>query len=280
MHEVAFSPILFFPSYLKTGGLTHSSANTYNLAEKGNRDMPLSIQLRGQIENFLSDKYLGCLYKEYHWYQDTWGNGFPEMQKLEVDLTTHTKQGYVTETDIIGVAKWGHLPNIRGIQCPERIKISLYDSDDLAESFRIDSSTHLRQLRETIKGMGPTYLSKVLMFSRPQRYGAIDTRLVRVFGCGDKDIEGLRWLSLEVRKSGYRWHIPEYQTSWPGEYGTWIEILHYIAHLCNASGHKCPHPDEYIARGLREKGIWIVADVETALFSYASKAIEGRTLTG
>jgi hypothetical protein len=31
-----------------------------------------------------------------------------------------------------------------------------------------------------------------------------------------------------------------------------------------------PHPDEYIAADLREEGVWIAADVETALFSYAS----------
>ena len=122
--------------------------------------------------------------------------------------------------------------------------------------------------------MGPTYLSKVLMFSRPQLYRAIDTRLVRVFGNGDTATEGPGWLSLEVRKSGNGWHIPEIQTSWPGEYNTWIEILHHMAHQCNTSGHKCPHPDKYVALGLREKGIWIVADIETALFSYASKRLK------
>ena len=112
------------------------------------------------------------------------------------------------------------------------------------------------------------------MFSRPQLYGAIDTRLVRVFGKGNTDIEGLMWLSLEVKNYGYGWYIPEYQTSWPSEYDTWIEILHYVTRLCNGGGYECPHPDEYVDLGLRDKGIWIVADVETALFSYASKQLQ------
>jgi hypothetical protein len=200
------------------------------------------------------------------------------MGKLEQDLAMSARHGYLTKTDIIRVAEWGRLRNTKRIQCPECIRITLYDGDDLAEFFRIGPSAPLIQLREQIKGMGPTYLSKVLMFSRPQRYGAIDTRLVRVFGCGDKDIEGLRWLSLRVKNYNYGWHIPENQTSWPGEYNTWIEILHYMADLCNTSGHKCPHPDEYVAidlrEKLREKGIWIVADIETALFSYASKRLK------
>ena len=235
--------------------------------------MLLSIQLRRRIESFLANHDLVSLYKEYNWGKDTWKNGFPDMRQLEVDLTMAAKHGYLTKTHIVSVARWGRLRNTRGIQCPECMTISLYDGDDLAEFFRIAPSAPIRLLRETIKGMGPTYFSKVLMFSRPQLYGAIDTRLVRVFGRGDTDIEGHGWLSLEVRNYGYGWYIPEYQTSWPGEYDTWIAILHYIAHLCNTSGHKCPHPDEYTAIGLREKGIWIAADIETALFSYASKRL-------
>lgn len=236
--------------------------------------MPLSIQLQGRIESFLADHDLDSLYREYNWFQDTWENGFPDMLQLEVDLTTHAKQGYVRKTDIMKVAKWGRLPNRKRIQCPERIRIALYDGDDLAEFFRIPPSAPLKTLRDSIKGIGPTYLSKILMFSRPQLYGAIDTRLVRVFGRRDTDIEGFMWLSLEVRNYGYGWYIPESQASWPSQYDTWIEILHHIASLCNASGHKCPHPEKYIAIGLREKGIWIAADVETALFSYASKRLQ------
>lgn len=235
--------------------------------------MSLSIQLQEHIESFLADQDLGSLYREYKWGRDTWENGFPDMRQLEVDLTTHAKQGYVTQTDIMKVAEWGRLPNKKRVQCPKLVKISLYSADDPAEFFRTPPSAPLTPLGEAIIGMGPTYLTKILMFSRPQLYGAIDTRLVRVLGRGDPDIEELRWLSLGVKKYGYRWHIPESQPSWPSQYDTWIEILHHIARLGNSSGQKCPHPNEYIGIGLREKGIWIAADVETALFSYASKRL-------
>ena len=236
--------------------------------------MPLSIQLQGRIKGFLAAHDLGSFYKGYEWGKDTWESGFADMRQLEIDLSMAAKHGYLTKTHIIAVAKWGLLRNPKRVQCPGSFRISLYDGNDFAEWLKSDPTAPLETLRENIKGMGPTYFSKILMFSRPQLYGAIDTRLVRVFGRGDTDIEQLRWLSLEVKNYGYGWFIPESQSSWPGEYNTWIEILHHIASLCNTRGHKCPHPDEYIDNGLREKGIWIVADVETALFSYASEQLK------
>jgi len=233
----------------------------------------LSIPLQERIESFLADGRLSSVYKEYVWGRDTWENGFPDMRQLEIDLSMAVKHNYLTKTHIVSVARWGRLRNIKRIHCPELMSVSLYEGDDPSEFLGRPPSSALRPMRDSIKGVGPTYLSKILMFSRPQLYGAIDTRLVRVFGGGDPDSEGLEWLSLKVRNFGYGWYIPEYQTAWPGEYDTWISILHHIASLCNSGGHKCPHPDEYIAAGLREEGIWIAADVETALFSYASQRL-------
>ncbi len=196
------------------------------------------------------------------------------MRRLEKDSVEVAKHGYLTKDLIVRVAAWGRLRNIKRVQCPERFSILLYDSDYLVKSPRIDPSMPLKLLRETINGMGPTYLSKVLMFSCPQLYGAIDTRLVRVFGRGDSSLERLRWLSLIVKNDDYGWYIPENQTFWPGDYHTWIKILHYITRSCHASGLQCPHPDAYLAEGLRERGNWIAADVETALFSFASKRVK------
>jgi len=235
--------------------------------------MPWSIELQRQVQSFVADHDLGSLYREYVWGKDTWENGFSDMRQLEVDLTMAAKHGYLTRTHILSVARWGHFRGIRRIQCPECMRISLHDGHDLAEFLGIPPSAPLRLLGPAIKGMGPTYLSKVLMFSRPQLYGAIDTRLVKVFGRGYPDIEGHRWLSLEVRNYGFGPYIPETQASWPGEYDTWIAILHHIAHVLNTSGRECPHPDQYTVIGLRDKGVWIAADVETALFSYASRLL-------
>lgn len=235
--------------------------------------MTLSVSLQERIESFLADDRLSSLYKEYVWGRDTWENGFPDMRQLEIDLLMAVKHGYLTKTHVLSVARWGRLRNIKRISCPELMTFALYQGGDMAEFFSLPPSSALGPLGDSIRGIGPTYLSKILMFSRPQLYGAIDTRLVRVFGGGDPDSEGLGWLSLEVRNFGYGWYIPEYQTAWPGEYDTWISILHHIASRCNLRGHKCPHPDEYITAGLREEGIWIAADVETALFSFASRSL-------
>jgi len=234
--------------------------------------MPLDSQLQERIKDFLAAHDLGMLYKKYNWAGDIWENGFPKMRQLEIDLSVAAKKEYLTKTHIMAVARWGLLRNPKGVQCPELFRISLYD--DFAEWLKSDPTAPLETLRENIKGMGPTYFSKILMFKRPQLYGALDTRLVRVFGIGDATINSHNWLSLTVRNYGSGWRIPESQSSWPGEYNTWIEILHHIAKLCNTDGPKCPHPDGYITGGLREKGIWIVADVETALFSYASKKLK------
>lgn len=235
--------------------------------------MPLSDQLQRRIKDFLAKHDLRSFYKEYEWGNDMWEKGFPDMLQLEIDLSMAAKHGYLTKTHVIAVARWGLLRNLKRVQCPELFRISL--CDNLAEWLKSNPTAPLATLRENIKGMGPTYFSKILMFSQPQIYGAIDTRLTRVFGRGDANNEQLKWLSLEVKNYGYGWFIPESQSSWPGEYNTWIEILHHIASLCNTSKLECPHPNGYIDNGLREKGIWIVADVETALFSYASKRLGG-----
>lgn len=234
--------------------------------------MPLCSQLQGRIKDFLDKHPLDMLYKKYFWAGDIWENGFPKMKQLEIDLSVAAKEEYLTKTHIMAVAKWGFLRNPKKVQCPELFRISL--CNDFAEWSKSDPTAPLETLRENIKGMGPTYFSKILMFKRPRLYGAIDTRLTRVFGRGDTDIEQLRWLSLEVKNYGSGWFIPKSQSSWPGEYNTWIEILHYIASLCNKSGHACPHPKGYITFDLRDEGIWIAADVETALFSYASKRLK------
>jgi len=242
-----------------------------------NQNMSLGFPLQRRIEGFLDQHDLRSLYRGYEWRKDTWENGFPAMRQLEVDLRMAVKHRYLTKTHIISVARWGLLRNVKRISCPEVMSFSLYEGDDVTAFFRIPPSSALKPLRDSIRGIGPTYLSKILMFSRPQLYGAIDTRLVRVFGKGNADIEGLSWLSLDVKNLGYGWHIPEHQPLWPSEYDTWLEILHYAAHMCNGNRYECPHPDEYIDLGLREKGVWTVADVDTALFSYASKQLQAES---
>jgi len=51
-------------------------------------------------------------------------------------------------------------------------------------------------------------------------------------------VSAIKWLAVS---SGFT-----------SEYDTWIDILHYVAGLCNGSVHRCPHPEEYIAACLRD----------------------------
>ena len=126
-----------------------------------------------------------------------------------------------------------------------------------------------------VRGFGPTYCSKILHFAVPQIFGAIDTRLVRVFGRGDTQCGGrYQLLELSVSLSGNRWQISQSQKEWPGEYGTWVHILNHIARSLNSGGIPCPHPPQYLQSGRREEGKWLPADVETVLFSYASQVVK------
>ncbi len=101
------------------------------------------------------------------------------------------------------------------------------------------------------------------------------TRLVRVFGKGDSHCGGrYQLLELSVSLSGKRWQISPSQEKWPGEYATWVQILNDIAGTLNNDGISCPHPPQYLQSGRREEGKWLPADVETALFSYASQVVK------
>jgi hypothetical protein len=235
-----------------------------------NDGIGITKQLQANIREFLAKRDLALLYKEYTWTGDNWDNGFPEMRQLEIDFGTSLKHGFITRDNVRSVVKWGKLRNSKIVKCPERIVLPELPTNPK------DAVALLTLLAQTTKGLGPTYYSKILMFAFPKLYGAIDTRLVTVFGHGDSDTYSHKWLLLRVKNYGSGPHIPKKQHHWPSEYIAWIQILHFIAQLCNSSEPKCPHPEEYINLGLREKGIWIAADVETALFSYASKLLKAK----
>jgi len=86
--------------------------------------MALSFQLRSSIEDFLSQRDLGSLYKRYTWTTDTWEDGFSDMRELERDLSTSAAAGYLTRADIMRVVAWGRLRNKKRVECPERVAVS------------------------------------------------------------------------------------------------------------------------------------------------------------
>jgi hypothetical protein len=232
----------------------------------------LAPALVTELQRFVDANSFVNLYQAYSWRNDTYEKGFPDIRALESRLAGADLIAGVTLDDVKGVVAWGALRN-QGRVAGQSVVAPPY-------TFRTHTGAAQPALAHAplaplwaicerlTRGVGPTYLSKVLRFSLPQEYGAIDTRLVRVFGCGDPDAHRYDWLKLQASNSGYGWYIAKNQRSWPDDYVSWVNILRYFASVLPAN---CPHPATFIANGLRKQGVWLCADVEMALFAYASR---------
>lgn len=236
----------------------------------------LEPEIRQNIDKLLLDLNLRDLYQKYDWAGDTYIKGFPDLFRLEKEISDAARHNALSRNHLLEIAQWGRLPNTKQISCPDTIKLILYEDNIPVEWLKANPEKAISILKGQIRGFGPTYMSKLLHFAVPQIYGAIDTRLVRTFGKGDRNAQRYPLLDLTAEISGERWAIPSFQPGWPGEYGTWISILNYIADSLNKKGILCPHPEKYLQYGFREQGIWFPADVETALFAYASLEIIGK----
>jgi len=235
--------------------------------------MTLSESHHATITRFLQGHDLPDLYRSYTWKGDTWEKGFPDLFRLEEMISQAAMDHALTTAHMIEIATWGSLPNPKKVSCQDPLRLSLYHDGKPAFWLGTEPENAVCILGCKVKGFGPTYCSKVLHFAVPRIFGAIDTRLVRVFGKGDLQSGGqYQLLDLNV-KFDTRWQIPRDQEGWPQEYGTWVLILNHIAGTLNADAIPCPHPQQYLQSGRREEGNWLPADVETALFSYASQVV-------
>jgi hypothetical protein len=234
----------------------------------------LSQKLIVELNEFRDKNDFADLYKSYSWRNDTYANGFPDILDLEVSLINSDKNLGISLQDVKRVADWGKLRNpgrIKGIEIVLPKKTLHNDNGNSAEYLARNPMKPVHILEGNIeKGIGPTYLSKVLRFGLPQDYGAIDTRVVRVFGQGDLIVQQHNWLDLSARNYGYGWFIPKTQRNWPSAYGSWLNILRFFSQQLP---NNCPHPKALVDAGLRLNNNWICADVEMALFTYASKFI-------
>lgn len=227
-------------------------------------------ELPRTLEKIATDLDFYKLYKSYEWVNDTWANGFLDLFRLEKEISTAARQNSLCREHLVKIAKWGKLPNINRIACTDPIEITLYENDLPAPSLVAEPHKTVSLLQSQIEGFGPTYVSKLLHFAVPQICGALDTRLVRVFG---NKAQKYPILDLYAQKIGGRWYIPATQAGWPGEYKIWVASLKLFADYLNVNQISCPHPLKYQQSGLRHDGLWLPADVETALFSYASKEL-------
>ena len=235
------------------------------------RPRGLSSELTGEIDRFLADHELQDLYRTYSWRNDTFKRGFPDILQLERRLVRRRKSANLDIEDIRKVADWGRLPNRKRISVKDtgRLRIlALRLNGAQSENETIiarEPEMPAGLLDNAVTGIGATYVSKVLRFTLPEQYGAIDTRLVRVLGNGDPINSRFDWLPLTADTSNGRWAIS--LASWTQGYKVWINILRYFA---NALPDSCPHPESFYRHELRQDGIWTCADVEMALFSYAT----------
>lgn len=235
----------------------------------------LSERTKNQVDELLKTKDLPGLYRQYDWKNDHWHDGFREIRALERSLSSAARAQSITKSHILSIAEWGGLPDTGRIRCyRDPLVIPLYNGTGILAAVKTDPVQVVRTIKQQTSGIGPTYISKVLRFAAPAVFGAIDSRLVRVFGDGDEKSSTLQLLDLRAgQAAGGRWFIgPD---NWPDGYGTWIAILNDIATRLNSSGIICPHPDQFVSDGLRQRGVWLAADVEMALFSYASQVIYG-----
>jgi len=233
----------------------------------------LSDDLCRKAGSFLKDNDLLEWYQNYHWSSDTKSSNFQDIVGLEIEMIAAAKRNAVRCSQIRKIAQWGAHPMQDKIQCRDPFDLPIYSGDEPAPWIKTDPARGIRIIRPQVKYVGPTYSTKILRFSMPKEFGALDTRITRVFGRGDPAHAYLPLLEIEAEPIGTKWFIKNPQPAWPDEYGTFIFLLRYMAHILNESGVRCPHPKVLYMHHLREPGIWECADVEMALFSFATERI-------
>lgn len=237
------------------------------------RSFTLPEETQDKVMDLLSEVSLSQDYQSYDWGNDSWKTGFQDIVHLECTMIDAAKRNCITKEHLLQIARWGGHPSQDKITCRDRIELPLYVDGTYADWVESNPVKGIKVLAPQMSYFGKVYQSKLLRFAMPWEYGAIDKRLCKVFGRGDPESQHTELLSLKVEYNGNRWDLKYQQTEWPSEYGTWVQLLRMIASELNQSGMPCPHPELMYARGLRKKGIWECADVEMALFSFASKVI-------
>ena len=233
-----------------------------------------------EVKRFLKDHKFDMpdLFRIYDYNGDYYVDGYPKLFDLEKETIKAAKQNSFNREILMKIADWGNLPNKNPVnEIKHPIKINLYVDGEPISWLNTKPENIIGDV-EKIPGFSATFSSKLLHFAVPQIFGILDTWLVRTFGEGDPVHQRYKFLKLnaikvKTTKGAGRWKISTLRSVWPGEFGTWIRILNYIADQLNEEKILSPHPQNLLESGFRKNGIWYPADVETALFSYA---YEGR----
>jgi hypothetical protein len=185
--------------------------------------MALTTSQENIVDSLLQEQKFPKWYRSYTWKDDTWKTGFPDLFRLEQRISRAARERAIGEQHLLEIAEWGGLRNKKRISCPKCIKIRLYGKDAPAGWLKKEPEKAVWLLENQILGFGPSYSSKILHFAVPQVFGAIDTRLVRIFGQGDEAAQRYPLLDLKVTKTGSGWAIFSNQNGWPDEFGTWTK---------------------------------------------------------
>lgn len=232
--------------------------------------MPLSplnlpAHLVAQLRAFFATFDFAAAYRSYDWGDDNWAAGFPVIATLERRFAAAPAVG---RPEIEAVTTWGRYRGRWSVDAPFTLPLSALVVHPYPDAL-------VRVVREHTTGLGPTYASKIARFAQPAEFGAIDTRLVRVFGQGDAANQRHAWLPLRVTQyTTGRWAIQA--PDWERGYALWINVLRWFAQELSAAGVACPHPEGFLLAAGSPRGEWRVADVEMALFAWASGVIAGQ----
>ncbi len=218
-----------------------------------------------EVDGLLGHLDFPALYRSYVWGDETWEKGFSGVLALEREMAAAARSRTIGPEHVQKIT--------RRIGCTGRLAVTLYIGDAPAYWLMHEPGETARAVGEKLPWLGPTDTGRILRFAVPEVFGALDARLVRVFGCGDPAVQRYPLIDLIAERFAGRWDIPAGQPAWPAEFGAWTGVLHAIARALNREEICCPHPAGFVAARLRCRGIWAAADVEMALSGYASRVI-------
>ena len=222
---------------------------------------PLPEALMITLDEFHENNNFVNLYKSYSWGKDKWDkdNGFEKIFELEKKLSIKAYRGGLEISDLEWIRNWGQTyrltPIINNIDGRVNFDRRFYCDQNICKKISF--------VFNSINGFGITYSSKVLRFILPKEFGAIDSRIVKVFGNQSDN----PWFNLATPNAG---GAIIQANQWEEGYQSWIDILYYFS---SKLGNTCPHPNNFTKVGLRNCNVWTSADVEMALFVYASNLI-------
>ena len=154
-------------------------------------------------------------YSLYSWGNQDSKGSHHDLYDLENNLSSRENQ-FVRPLPSRRYCRMGWASRSKNYLLSRPFANPLYSGRQPALCHYYDPVNTICMIEGRVKGFGPTFSSKLLHFSIPQIFGAIDTRLVRVFGNESEDPDPHHFLNLDVnRPEKGRPAITKTQQNWP-----------------------------------------------------------------